>query len=211
LTLGLGQLLLITVLLVYNNAIMIRFIEGIVASISSNGAVILVNGLGYHVHTIKKTALLPNDQVALHTYLAVRETALDLYGFTNQSELDCFELLLTIPKIGPKSAMQILDQADVSLLLEAINLEDPAHLTKLSGISKKTAEKIVSELKGKVELLSYANNSVAADANTDVYNDAFDTLLTLGYNPINIRRVLESLDQTTTTSQLVRQALQQLS
>lgn len=168
----------------YNNAIMIRFIEGTVASISSNGAVILVGGLGYHVHTTKKTALLPNDQVALHTYLAVRENSLDLYGFVNQNELDCFELLLTIPKIGPKSAMQILDQADVTLLLEAINLQDPAHLTKLSGISKKTAEKIVSELKGKVELLSYVSNSVAPEANTDAYNDAFDTLLTLGTTPL---------------------------
>ena len=190
---------------------MIRFIEGVVASISGSGAVVLVGGLGYHVHTTKKAALLPNDSVALHTYLAVRETALDLYGFVNPLELECFELLLTIPKIGPKSAMQILDQADVTLLLEAINLEDPAHLTKLSGISKKTAEKIVTELKGKVELLSYASNSVAPEANTDIYNDAFDTLLTLGYNPINIRRVLESLDQSTTTSILVRQALQQLS
>jgi Holliday junction DNA helicase RuvA len=190
---------------------MIRFIEGTVASISSSGAVILVGGLGYHVHTTKKTNLLPNDTVSLHTYLAVRETALDLYGFINPLELECFELLLTIPKIGPKSAMQILDQADVTLLLEAINLEDPAHLTKLSGISKKTAEKIVSELKGKVELLSYASTSVAPEANTDTYNDAFDTLLTLGYNPINIRRVLEELDLGESTSMLVRQALKLLS
>jgi holliday junction DNA helicase RuvA len=197
--------------LVYNTDTMIRFIEGTVASISSSGAVILVGGLGYHVHTTKKTALLPNDQVALHTYLAVRETALDLYGFISQIELDCFELLLTIPKIGPKSALQILDQADVTLLLEAVNLEDPAHLTKLSGISKKTAEKIVTELKGKVELLSYASNSVAPEANTESYNDAFDTLLTLGYNPINIRRVLEELGSGESTSMLVRQALQRLS
>jgi Holliday junction DNA helicase RuvA len=190
---------------------MIRFIEGVVASVSTSGVVILVGGLGYHVHTTKKTALLPLDPVSLHTYLAVRETALDLYGFVNAIELDCFELLLTIPKIGPKSALQILEQADVSLLLEAINLEDPAHLTKLSGISKKTAEKIVSELKGKVDLLSYTTNSVAPDANTESYNDAFDTLLTLGYNPVNIRRVLEELGPGESTSMLVRQALQKLS
>lgn len=191
--------------------VMIRFIEGTVASVSTTGVVILVGGLGYHVHTTKKTALLPNDVVALHTYLAVRETALDLYGFINIVELNCFELLLTIPKIGPKSAMQILDQADVTLLIEAINLEDPAHLTKLSGISKKTAEKIVTELKGKVELLSYVSNSVAPEANNETYNDAFDTLLTLGYNPINIRRVLEEIGSGESTSMLVRKALQKLS
>jgi holliday junction DNA helicase RuvA len=196
---------------VYNYPYMIRFIEGDVASVTTSGVVVLVGGLGYQVHTTKKTALLPGDSVALHTYLAVRETALDLYGFVNQIELDCFELLLTIPKIGPKSAMQILDQADVSLLIEAINLEDPAHLTKLSGISKKTAEKIVTELKGKVDLLAYTGTSVAADSNTESYNDAFDTLLTLGYNPINIRRVLEELGSGESTSMLVRLALQKLS
>lgn len=190
---------------------MIRFIEGTVASISNSGAVILVGGLGYHVHTTKKTNLLPHDAVALHTYLAVRETALDLYGFVSPIELDCFELLLTIPKIGPKSALQILDQADVTLLIEAINLEDPAHLTKLSGISKKTAEKIVTELKGKVEILTYSSGSVAPEANTESYNDAFDTLLTLGYNPVNIRRALEELGPGESTSILVRNALQKLS
>ena len=181
------------------------------ASVGTTGIVVLVGGLGYQIHTTKKSAFLPHDIVALHTYLAVRETALDLYGFTSPLELDCFELLLTIPKIGPKSAMQILDQADVSLLLEAINLEDPAHLTKLSGISKKTAEKIVTELKGKVGLLSYVSSSVAPAANSESYNDAFDTLLTLGYNPINIRRVLEEIGSGESTSMLVRQALQKLS
>ncbi len=198
-------------MLVYNTRIMIRFIEGTVASVSTHGVVILVGGLGYHVTTTKKTALLPNDSVALHTYLAVRETALDLYGFISAVELECFELLLTIPKIGPKSAMQILDQADVTLLIEAINLEDPAHLTKLSGISKKTAEKIVTELKGKVELLLFVSNSVAPEANSETYNDAFDTLLTLGYNPLNIRRVLEEIGSGESTSMLVRKALQKLS
>ena len=190
---------------------MIRFIEGIIASISSNGVVILVGGIGYHVHTTKKQLFLPNDLVALHTYLAVRETALDLYGFINEAELVFFELLLTIPKIGPKSAMQILDQADITLLTEAITLEDPIHLTKLSGITKKTAEKIVTELRGKIDTLVHLGTSVAASANSDTYTDAFDTLLTLGYNPLNIRRVLEELDSTESTSLLVRQALKKLS
>lgn len=190
---------------------MIRFIEGTVANVSLTGVVILVGGLGYHVHTNKKMALLPNDLVALHTYLAVRETALDLYGFINEAELSFFELLLTIPKIGPKSAMQILDQADITLLTEAVTLEDPVHLTKLSGITKKTAEKIVTELKNKIDILSYQTTSVAASANSETYNDAFDTLLTLGYNPLNIRRVLEELGSAESTSLLVRQALQKLS
>jgi Holliday junction DNA helicase RuvA len=116
-----------------------------------------------------------------------------------------------MPKIGPKSALQILDQADVTLISEAISLEDPAHLTKLSGISKKTAEKIVTELKGKMTFLSPQNSSVSAEANTEAYNDAFDTLITLGYNPVSIRRALEETVPEDSTSLLVKKALQKLS
>ena len=106
---------------------MIRLVQGEVTTITGNGVVVLVGGLGYLVHTTKKTAIVPGDLLTLHTYLAVRETALDLYGFLTGTELACFELLLTIPKIGPKSAMQILEAADVSLIVESVNLGDAAH------------------------------------------------------------------------------------
>lgn len=190
---------------------MIRLVSGDVTSVTGSGVVVLVGGLGYLVHTSKKAALLPGDTTTLHTYLAVRETALDLYGFLTDIELQCFELLLTIPKIGPKSAMQILDAADVTLIIEAVNLGDAAHLTKLSGIGKKTAEKIVTELKDKIEVLTFVTGAITPDAHTEAYNDAFDTLLTLGYNPVNVRRVLEELGQGESTSTLVKQALQKLS
>jgi Holliday junction DNA helicase RuvA len=189
---------------------MIRFIEGTVASVSTSGVVILVGGLGYRVHTTKKTTLLPHDSVSLHTYLAVRETALDLYGFVSQIELDLFELLLTLPKIGPKSALQILDQADVSVIIESIHTQDPEHLNKLSGISKKTAEKIVSALKDKIDHFITNNPIIITRADTQ-YQDAFDTLVTLGYNPIHIKRVLDSMKSTDTTSIMVKIALRSLS
>lgn len=190
---------------------MIRVVQGEIMSVAQSGVVVGVSGLGYLVHTTKKTALLPGDSVTLHTYLAVRETALDLYGFIREVELQCFELLLTISKIGPKSALQILEAADVSLIVEAVNLGDAGHLSKLSGIGKKTAEKIVAELKDKIEVLSFITGTPASGAHTESYNDAFDTLLTLGYNPVLVRRVLEELGQGETTSMLVKQALQKLS
>ena len=189
---------------------MIRSIAGMVATVTPSGVVVTVSGLGYLIRTSKKAALLPGDTITLHTHLAVRENALDLYGFLTETELNCFELLLGIPKIGPKSAMQILDQADTSLIIEAVNLEDATHLSKLSGLSKKTAEKIVTELKGKVDVLAFTATSVSPAANTESYNDAFDTLLTLGYNPVNVRRALEEIGQGDTTSMIVRQALQKL-
>ena len=191
---------------------MIRFIAGEVIRVTPVGVVVVVGGLGYLVHTTKKAGLVTGDSITLHTYLAVRETALDLYGFLTETELMCFELLLTIPKIGPKSAMQILEAADVSLIVESVTIGDAAHLSKLSGIGKKTAEKIVAELRDKIEILTFNTNlGQASTAQTTTYTDAFDTLLTLGYNPINVRRVLDELGSGETTSTLVKRALQKLS
>ncbi len=190
---------------------MIRLLEGKVYDLVQNGLIVTVSGVGYLVHTTKKLAALPNDEVVLFTYLAVRENALDLYGFLDKNELSMFELLLTIPKIGPKSALQILDQADTKLLLESINLGDATHLSKLSSISKKTAEKIVSELANKVDSLSLTVKGLDTEAKNDNYNDAFDTLITMGYNTANIRKALENEDLNSSTSTLVKIALQKLS
>jgi len=192
------------------NVVMIRLLEGQIAVESLNGLVISVGGVGYYVHTTKKIPRVIGTTLRLHTHLAVRETALDLYGFQTEIELEFFELLLTIPKIGPKSALQILDQADVNLIVEAVNLQDAGHLSKLSGIGNKTAEKIVTSLKDKVGMFNLNNNSVTSEA-TQIYTDAFDTLITLGYNPMSIRQVLDTIDNPESTSSLIKLALKELS
>lgn len=189
---------------------MIRYIEGTIVHMAPQGIVILTAGIGYYIRTLKRNMYLSGEVCALHTYLAVRETALDLYGFGSQLELEFFELLLTIPKIGPKSALQILDQAELTLLLESINIEDAAHLSKLSGIGKKTAENIVNTLKGKIDVFNVATSNTILVVSAS-YQDAFDTLITLGYSPINIKKVLDKLPSTDTTSILVKTALQALS
>ena len=156
---------------------MIRFIEGKVVSLLNQGVVVQTAGLGYYIHTTKNIAPGLGETIALHTYLAVRENSLDLYGFLIETELNMFELLLTIPKIGPKSALQILDQADLSVILESITLQDANHLSKLSGVGKKTAEKIVAELKDKVDMFSNLNTT-NQKFTSNTYQDAFDTLIT---------------------------------
>jgi len=189
---------------------MIRLITGTVASSSPHHVVLATaGGVGYIIGVHGRFLAIPGETVTLHTYLAVRETALDLYGFVNPLDREFFELLLTLPGIGPKSAMQILDQADRSLIIEAVRLEDPVHLSKLSPISKKTAEKIILGLKDKVDTTELGE-TVQINHSTQ-YQDAFDTLMTLGYNPVAIRQVLDVADQTATTSQLVKDALRQLS
>ena len=191
------------------NVVMIRLLEGQIAVESLNGLVISVGGVGYYVHTTKKIPRVIGTTLRLHTHLAVRETALDLYGFQTEIELEFFELLLTIPKIGPKSALQILDQADVKLMVEAINLQDASHLSKFSSISLKTAEKIISALKGKVEIFALSSSSPEKETSQN-YTDAFDTLITLGYNPIAIRQVLDTVNTQESTSNIVKKALKKL-
>ena len=195
----------------YNKRHMIRYITGTVLGLAPHGLVIQTGGLGYHVYTTKKIMALPGELLSLHTYLAVRETALDLYGFVLENELALFEILLTIPKIGPKSALQILDQADVALITESVTLQDPEHLTKQSGIGKKTAEKIVLALKDKLDHLMIPTTANPSSLPSSTYRDVFDTLLTLGYNPAAIRQALEQIDETASTSDLVKQALQKIS
>jgi holliday junction DNA helicase RuvA len=144
----------------------------------------------------------------LYTHLAVRENALDLYGFALRDELSMFEHLITIPKIGPKSAMQVLSQADVALLTTAIVKNDATYLSKMSGISKKTSEKIVSELQSKFEdvvLESGETGMQGEDA------DIVDALIALGYSQKDARDALLKLPQEMRgTNARIKEALKQL-
>ncbi len=190
---------------------MIRLLSGTVADISGNTLILETSGgVGYLVSVTHRLGAFPGEQIRLYTHLAVRETALDLYGFTSEDDLRLFELLLTISGVGPKSALQIMDQADRLLLVEAISLEDAVHLTKQSGITKKTAEKIILGLKDKIDTLFPTQTAAPLRAGT-AYQDAFDTLVTLGYNPQAVRQALESIGDQTTTSALVAEALRRLS
>ncbi|MFN3188225.1 MAG: Holliday junction branch migration protein RuvA [Candidatus Paceibacteria bacterium] len=189
---------------------MIRMLEGtILRHDASHITLITSGGVGYAVAVCTHDTILDHESTRLYTHLAVRETALDLYGFTTPELLTFFELLLTIPKIGPKSALQILDQATITLITEAVKLGDATHLSKLSGIGKKTAEKIVMSLKDKLEHLPLP--STIADTKNPYYQDAFDTLVTLGYTPSDVRSALDNTTEATSTSDLVTRALKDLS
>lgn len=189
---------------------MIRMLEGTILRHDAGHITLITNGgVGYGVAVCAHDTILDHEEVRLYTHLAVRETALDLYGFTTPELLTFFELLLTIPKIGPKSALQILDQASITLITEAVKLGDPVHLSKLSGMGKKTAEKVVLSLKEKLEHLPLP--STIADTKNPYYQDAFDTLITLGYAPNDVRNTLDAIGEATSTSHLVTRALKDLS
>ncbi|MCB9812419.1 Holliday junction branch migration protein RuvA [Candidatus Nomurabacteria bacterium] len=190
---------------------MIRSLTGTIDDIGENWLVVNVRGVGYLVNCpTLQNHFTEGSTVTLHTYLAVRETALDLYGFPHQTELAMFELLLGVPKVGPKSALQILCHATPSLLAEAAQKNDGVYLHKLSGIGKKTAENITQYLHSKLEHIPAAA-SASTDALTAVQTDAIDALVALGYDMTTAREtILEIADESSTVNSLVTHALKQM-
>lgn len=184
---------------------MIGFIEGIVKWKDERSLIVLVSGVGY---VLSGTPQLQNSakvggEVALWTHLAVREDALDLYGFQDRDELLLFRLLIGISGIGPKSAMNVLSLADRATLVHAIQKGDATYLTKVSGIGKKLAEKIVLGLKDKVAALS--TMAVAGNAESE----ALDALEALGYLPRDTREIVRLLTKDhETPEEIIRRALQ---
>ncbi len=191
---------------------MIRSLEGIIASLGENSLVVVVNGVGYKVYTpTLRQQFMLGENILFHTHLVVRENVLDLYGFTELDELAFFELLLDVPKIGPKSALQILCQADVSLLSSAINQQDPEHLHKMSGIGKKTASNLVSYLEGKIDHLDFVSTAVSTNSLLSPSQiDAIDALITLGYDPKEARTYVMKEDKMGDTKSLVQAVLKQI-
>ena len=187
---------------------MISRLTGSMAHTDSKYVIIDVAGVGYKVFTtIDIITKLPKDgkKVTLWTYLAVRENSMDLYGFLSPTELNFFELLITISGIGPKTALGILNSASVHSLETAIQTGETSHLTKISGIGKKIAEKIVRELKDKFESVAHTPESESAMRND---SDALEALKSLGYSQNESRDVLKKLPKTITkTNDKLREAL----
>src|SRR3989338_2246637 len=132
---------------------MIRQITGKIAYAADNFVILEAGGVGYKVVATADTLAAietKGKSATLWTHLAVRENAMDLYGFLSKKDLDFFELMLTISCIGPKKAMGILSAASFETIRKAVATGDPSYLQKISGIGKKNAEKIILELKDKL-------------------------------------------------------------
>lgn len=169
---------------------MIGFLEGELKAIRAGFAILSVGGVGYKVGATKQAlaGLTIGARASFWTYLAVRENALDLYGFADEEEQRFFELLLTVSGIGPKSALAILDIATVETLRSAISRANAGYLTNVSGIGKKTAEKIIVELKDKVGL-----SAEGAGAALKGDEEALEAMRSLGYSPAEARDALRKV------------------
>lgn len=174
---------------------MIAQLAGTIVHLDLKFLILNVNGVGYKVFTTNEdlSALSIGSEVVMWIHTTVREDALDLYGFTKKENQDFFELLITVSGIGPKSALGILSAASVENLREAIISGESSYLTKIGGIGKKVAEKILIELRGKVQG-DESEFAKGGRGKNDV--DALDALRALGYSHKEAREALEKVPMT---------------
>ncbi len=191
---------------------MIAYVNGIIDDISEENVIVDVGGIGYNVRISAATAeKLPGvgKQVKLYTYTSVREDAIQLFGFLSRNDLDIFRKCITVSGIGPKGALAILSVLDADSLRFAIVTGDAKAISKAPGIGAKTAERLILELKGKVQvedtqLGQEINQSGESGVGENVQKrEAVEALVSLGYGraeavkAVNAIEGIESMDSGT--------------
>lgn len=188
---------------------MIASVEGTVVSLHRDHAVILVGGLGFKIYAPATTLdrLVAGEEAFFHTVLIVREELFALYGFFTTAEREVFETLLKVNGVGPRLALAILSTITVDHLRGAVFSEKADILMRVPGIGKKTAQKIVLELKDK---LAADMADAPVFALSDINSDVMDALVALGYSVVEAQTAVQALpaDAPETVEDRVRLALQ---
>jgi Holliday junction DNA helicase RuvA len=185
---------------------MIAYLEGKVLYTNSSYLILNVSGVGYKVFAVPSLLNQPIGQpLSLYIYHKSSDDGQSLFGLPTAASLSFFELLITVSGVGPKIALGILSSADTTVLQDAIARQDSAFFSQMGGIGKKTAERIIVELKDKV--LSTSGDTPGGNTSSDI----FEALVGLGYNTNETRRVLAEIDRNLPAEQQLKQALQLLS
>jgi Holliday junction DNA helicase RuvA len=190
---------------------MIGRITGVILEKHPPQVLVDVQGVAYELDVPMSTFYnLPANgvRITLHTHLVVREDAHLLFGFASDSERQAFRQLLKISGIGARTALAVLSGMSVDELQQAVAGQDPARLTRVPGIGRKTAERLLLELRGK---LHSASSTTVAGAGQSVRGDALNALLSLGYGEKEASAALSRLAGDLNTSESIRQALRLLS
>jgi Holliday junction DNA helicase RuvA len=187
---------------------MIAKIKGKIAFFRDNYVVVDVAGVGYKIFVTEFAMgkIAGKEEIELFTHTYVREDMLSLYGFLTLDELGMFEMLISISGIGPKAAIGILTIAEPKTIRTAIITGDSSILTRVSGVGKKTAERVILELKNRIaELPGEDQGAARADS------EAIEALTSLGYSVSQAREALKSVpEKTKDVSERVREALKRL-
>ncbi len=189
---------------------MIAHVRGQVAEKFANSAIIDVQGVGYEVSltAIDFDQLSLNDDAKLYTYHHIREQAEELFGFTSLAAKKLFELLISVQGIGPKAAMAILSLAPVEEVRNAIANQDASYIAKAAGVGKKSAERVIVDLRDKVGLPTYYGRKSEPIQAPLIQNDeALDALMALGYTLADATKALEGVDPALSVEERIRTAL----
>ncbi|MEN8712085.1 MAG: Holliday junction branch migration protein RuvA [Arenicellales bacterium] len=200
---------------------MIGQLRGILLSKQPPALMLNVQGVGYELEAPMTTFYdLPQEgaELILHTHLVVREDAQLLFGFSTENQRNLFRHLLRISGIGPRVGLAILSGLSVQEFRLCINSEDVVRLTKVPGIGRKTAERVILELRGKqLPGMAGDEDAVATSTNDDIRTDAISALTALGYREKDAEKIIAKLadqsavGETLSSESLIRQALQAMS
>ncbi len=193
---------------------MYKYIKGTIEEIGEDFIVVDNNNIGYKIFTSSNTILnINNDsnEKKLYTYLHVREDQMSIYGFITREELDIFKLLLSVSKIGPKVGLAIVSTMTPSEIKISISTDDIKTLTKAPGVGKKTAKRIILDLKDKIEDNIIVEKS-SLSLNNNNFNETISALISLGYTKEEAKRAISKIDtDSNNTEDIIKLALNELS
>lgn len=194
---------------------MIGYLNGKVKFLFDDSCILDVNGVGYKifVDTQTRQALTLDTAAEFFIHTAVREDAITLFGTANRASFELFELLLTVSGVGAKSALAIVSKISLNDFSRAVALQDVKTLTRLPGVGKKSAERILLELKDKVRPLAENFSSEEfqpAQIQSTAQDEASEALSALGYTQAEISAAFKKSPKNSTTEQLIKFALKEL-
>ncbi|WFA09857.1 Holliday junction branch migration protein RuvA [Tissierella sp. Yu-01] len=194
---------------------MFEFIIGKIVSIKNDYVVIQNNGIGYKVftssYTMSKLILGKSEQI-LYTQLQVREDGMFLFGFASEEEMDMFNLLILVSKIGPKTAVGILSALSPAQIKVAILNKNIDELCKGPGVGKKTAERIIVELRDRIDVNSITEEIEEGSTINNDYNEAIQALMSLGYSRYEVERVINTIEtENMNLETMIKEGLKRLS
>lgn len=195
---------------------MIASLVGTIQYKQNNNLIVNVNGVGYSVlvNGITFSSIgVVGDEISLITYLDVKEDSLTLFGFLDMISFELFKYLISVNGVGAKSALAILDLDQPEAIMQAIQQERISVLHQASGIGKKTAERIILELRDKLSNLyssDFGESDATNSASSQSTQDVWDALESLGYKPSQIQSIISNLDNTLEVSEQIRLALKLL-
>lgn len=195
---------------------MIASLNGILTYIEPNFCIVECSGVGFRCFITGKTlGSLPQigDSVKLYTYMSVKEDSIDLYGFSEINELDCFKLITTVSGVGPKLGVSILTAFSPEQIYSYISADNPKALTSASGVGLKLAQRIILELKDKIGSISGGNESfeISEVKTSSNKTEAEAALISLGFSRIEVRNALNNLQGDLPVDILIKDALKILS